>query len=107
VKHGWKTPDGEHKEITEYVNVVAWRRLAETISNNLSKGQKVYVEGRLQNRKYTDRDGNVQRTTELTANQVVFAARPRTAGAATGDEDLGGPPPDMGVEPENEEIPFS
>jgi len=106
VKHGWKTPDGEHKEVTEYINVVAWRRLAETIGNSLGKGQKVYVEGRLQNRKYTDRDGNEKRTTDLVANQVVYMARPRATGAAPGEEETGGPMPDEGTEPGSDEIPF-
>ena len=107
VKHAWKSPDGEHKEATEYVHVVAWRRLAESIGNNLSKGQKVYVEGRLQSRKYTDRDGNEKRDTSLVANQVVYLAKPRGAGAAPGEEDSGGPLPEGAEEPTNDEIPFS
>lgn len=94
VKHGWKTPDGEHKEVTEYIRVVAWSRLAETIGNNLSKGQKVFVEGRLQNRKYVDREGKEQRTTDLVANQVVFTGKPRGTDAAPGEEDQGVPMPD-------------
>ncbi|GCE04527.1 single-stranded DNA-binding protein [Dictyobacter aurantiacus] len=54
-----KSPSGERE--TDWFNIVAWNQLAETCSNYLKKGQKVYVEGRLEQRKYTDKEG-VQRT---------------------------------------------
>jgi single-strand DNA-binding protein len=106
VKHGWKTPDGEHKEITEYVNVVAWRKLAETIGSYVTKGQKVFVEGRLQSRKYTDANGVEKRTTSLVANQVVFGGRPRTAGGIPGEDDQNAPPPEEGDDSGAADIPF-
>jgi single-strand DNA-binding protein len=56
-----KSPTGERQEETEWFNIVAWRQLAETCNNYLRKGQKVFVEGRLTQRKYTDRN-NVERT---------------------------------------------
>ncbi len=56
-----KTSSGERKEETDWFNVSAWRQLAETCEKYLHKGSKVYVEGRLTQRKYTDREG-VQRT---------------------------------------------
>ena len=58
---------GERKEETEWFNIIAWNQLAETCNNYLKKGQKVFVEGRLQQRKYTDKNG-----TERTAVEVII-----------------------------------
>lgn len=60
VNHYTKSSTGEREESTEWFNVVAWRNLAEICAQYLRKGQKVYIEGRLTQRKYTDREG-VQR----------------------------------------------
>ncbi len=63
-----KTNTGEKE--TEWFNIVAWRQLAEICERYLHKGSKVYIEGRLTQRKYTDRDG-VQRTSvEVIANDM-------------------------------------
>jgi single-strand DNA-binding protein len=62
VSRTYKSPTtGEKQKETEWFNIVAWRSLAETCSTYLHKGSKVYIEGRLTQRKYTDREG-VQRT---------------------------------------------
>jgi single-strand DNA-binding protein len=60
------------KEYTEWHRIQCWGRLAENCSEYLSKGREVYIEGRLQTRKWQDRDGNDRYTTEIVANQVVF-----------------------------------
>src|SRR5947209_16318865 len=57
VNRNTKTSTGERKEETEWFNVVAWRQLAETCERYLHKGSKVYIEGRLTQRKYTDKNG--------------------------------------------------
>ena len=63
---------GNRTEETEWFRVVAWDRLAETCNEYLKKGMKVYVEGRLQSRKYTDKD-NIERTTvEIVANEMMM-----------------------------------
>lgn len=56
-----KSQSGERQEETDWFNIVAWRQLAETCNTYLRKGSKVYVEGRLSQRKYTDKN-NVERT---------------------------------------------
>ena len=56
-----KPGTGEKQEETEWFNIVAWRQLAETCYKYLHKGNKVYIEGRLTQRKYTDKEG-IQRT---------------------------------------------
>src|SRR5207302_11263764 len=68
VSHTSKSATGERQQETEWFNIVAWRQLAETCSTYLKKGHKVYIEGRLTTRKYTDKN-NVERTyTEVVAN---------------------------------------
>ena len=107
---------GEWRDKTEWHNVVAWSRLAETCSNYLSKGSQVYIEGRLQTRKWEDRDGNTRYTTEVVANQMVLLGRPRGGprpeaapaaglggGAAPAQEPF--PSPDDGFDP-NDDVPF-
>jgi single-strand DNA-binding protein len=72
VNRKYKTQTGQTKEETEWFQVVAWRQLAELTERYLHKGSKVYVEGRLTQRKYTDKDG-VQRTSvEVQATDVQF-----------------------------------
>ena len=62
--------------------MVAWAQLAERTAENLRKGMKVYVEGRLQTRQWEDQQGQKRYTTELIANQVTnLDRRPREEGA--------------------------
>ena len=67
-----KDDSGEYKDHTEWVRVVCWGRTAENVAQYLRKGREVYVEGRLQTRTYTDRDGQERRSTEVVAQQVTF-----------------------------------
>ena len=65
-----KSNTGERQEETDWFNIVAWDKRAETCNTYLHKGSKVYIEGRLTQRKYTDREG-VQRTSvEVIANEM-------------------------------------
>jgi single-strand DNA-binding protein len=68
----FNTPEGERKEETEWFNVVAWSRLAETCNQFLTKGQKIYVEGRLHTRTWEGQDGAKHSRTEIIASQVIF-----------------------------------
>ena len=64
----WKDKStGEWQEKTEWHRVVAWRHLAEKIERDVVKGTMVYVEGKLETRKWTDKDGNDKYTTEINA----------------------------------------
>jgi len=58
---------------TDFVNVVVWRQTAEFVSRYFTKGRMAVVEGRLQIRPYTDRDGNKRSATEVVADNVYFA----------------------------------
>jgi len=68
----WVTAEGEHREETEWFNVVAWGGLAETCSQILAKGSRVYIEGRLQTRSWEDADGQKRYRTELVANDMIL-----------------------------------
>lgn len=62
---------GERK--ADFINVVAWRQTGEFVSRFLSKGRMAIVEGKLQTREYTDREGNRRYATEVVADNVYFA----------------------------------
>jgi len=66
----FKNRAGEQQERTEWHRVVLWGKLGEIASQYLHKGSKVYIEGRLETRKWTDRDGNDRYTTEIRAREM-------------------------------------
>ncbi|PJF21338.1 MAG: single-stranded DNA-binding protein [Phototrophicales bacterium] len=68
----WTSAEGERREETEWFNVVAWGNLAEICKNHLTKGQQVYVEGRLQTRGWEDETGKKHFRTELVANEMIL-----------------------------------
>ena len=68
----WTTDAGEKKEDAEFHRVVAWNKLAEICSQLLTKGRKVYVEGRLQTRSWTGQDGAQRTSTEIVINDMII-----------------------------------
>lgn len=70
VNRTYKLNTGEKKEETEWFNIVAWNKLAETCERYLHKGSKVYIEGRLTQRKYTDKEGIQRTAVEVIANDM-------------------------------------
>ena len=83
---------GEKNEDTEWHRVVFFDRLAEIAGEYLKKGRSVYVEGRLQTRKWQDKDGVEKYTTEIVASemQMLGGREGMGGGAAAGDEEGGG-----------------
>jgi len=78
----WTTKEGQTQESAEYHDVVAWGKLAEICQQFLKKGQRVYVEGRLQTRSWEGQDGAKRNRTEIIAENVISLDRgPATAGA--------------------------
>jgi single-strand DNA-binding protein len=74
----WTDKNGTRQERTEWHNIVAWRQHADLAKRFLTKGRQVYIEGRLQTREYTDREGNKKRTTEVIVTNIVFlGSRPQ------------------------------
>jgi len=70
VSRNIKASTGEKREETEWFNIVAWRQLAETCNTYLRKGSKVYIEGRLTQRKYTDKNGVERTAIDVVANEM-------------------------------------
>jgi single-strand DNA-binding protein len=66
------TTNGEQREETEWFNVSAWGRLAETCNQYLTKGQQVYVEGRLSSRTYQANDGQTRFSNDIMLTDVQF-----------------------------------
>lgn len=98
----YTTSDGERKQETEWFTVVAWRKQAESCSQFLTKGQRVYVEGSLRTRAWEGRDGQKRTTVEVIATRVLFLDR--QASAALPSEEPPTEPVEDEVEPED--LPF-
>jgi single-strand DNA-binding protein len=82
---------GEQKEVTEWHRISFFGRLAEVVGQYLKKGSSVYVEGRLQTRKYTDKDGVEKYATDIVAEQMqMLGGRQGMGGDAGGGMDDGG-----------------
>ena len=95
VARDFKNQSGERE--TDFINVVAWRNTADFVSRYFQKGQMAVVDGRLQVRTYTDKDGNRRYVTEVVAENIYFAGKRKEhqdtsepqGFAEIGDEDAG------------------
>jgi single-strand DNA-binding protein len=76
----WTTDSGEKKEEVEFHRIVAWNKLAELCSQFLTKGRKVFVEGRLTTRSWTAQDGTQKQTTEIIINDMILLDNRRSGG---------------------------
>ena len=85
----WKDKSGEKQEKTEWHRVVLFGRQAEIAGEYLKKGRSVYIEGRLQTRKYTDKDGVEKYSTEIVGDRMQLLGS-REGGGGGGDADFGG-----------------
>tara|TARA_B100000749_G_C18078616_1_gene322714 strand:- start:56 stop:490 length:435 start_codon:yes stop_codon:yes gene_type:complete len=82
---------GQRQERTEWHRVVVWGKQAETLSEYLTKGRQIYIEGRLQTRQWDDKDGNKRYTTEVRTDRIVLlGGRSSTGEASAGQQ---GPSP--------------
>jgi len=82
----WKDKNGEMQEKTEWHRVAFFGKLAEIAGEYLKKGSQVYVEGRLQTRKWQDKDGADKYTTEIVANQMQMLGSRQGMGGGRGAE---------------------
>lgn len=85
----WTTDAGEKKEEVEFHRIVSWNKLAELCSQFLTKGRKVFVEGRLTTRSWTAQDGAAKSTTEIIISDMILLdskGRPDSAEAAPSEE---------------------
>jgi len=112
----WTDKSGQKQERTEWHRIVVWGKLAELCGEYLKKGRQCFVEGRLQTREWTDKEGKKNYTTEVVANNVQFlggrgeggggfGGGGGKSGGGSGGGDFGPPPDDMGPPP-GDDIPF-
>lgn len=94
----WKDGEGNRQEHTDWHRVVAWRGLAEVCGEHLSKGSKVFIEGKLRTRKWEDQNGNTRYTTEIIARDLEMLGGRR--------QDNGGSPPNQEEPPLPDDVPF-
>ena len=112
----FKDREGQKKEDTQWHRVILWGKTAETLQDYLTKGKQIYVEGKLQTRKWKDKDGNDKYTTEIRGDRVVLlSGGGRGDGAGRGEggggrsipaDDFGHPEPGGSVELTDDDIPF-
>jgi single-strand DNA-binding protein len=104
-----KNKNGEWEDRTEWHNITLWGRLAEIAGEYLSKGKSVYIEGRLQTRKWQDRDGRDRYTTEVVGDKMIMLSGKGDAGARPGTGIPEGPESPSYDEPTfnpDDDIPF-
>lgn len=89
------------KPTADFINVVVWGKLAETVANYTSKGQMIGVQGRIQSGQYQDKDGKTVYTTDINAYQVQFLEFKNKKESNNDYEDIEGFHPT-----DNEDIPF-
>ena len=91
----WRGQDGQTQEQNEWHRIVAWAKLAEICGQYLHKGSRVYIEGKLQTRKWQDKEGGTRYTTEIVAREMKMLS-----GKESGGNDAGPPPS------HNDDLPF-
>jgi single-strand DNA-binding protein len=110
----WNDKSGQRQEKTEWHRVILWGKTAESLTEYLTKGKQIYVEGKLQTRQWDDKDGNKRYTTEIKGDRVVLLGGGGGGGrgAASGSMDRGGdmgshaPAPDISEPLTDDDIPF-
>ncbi len=118
----WTDKSGQKQDRTEWHRIVVWGKTAELCGQYLKKGRQCFIEGRLQTREWTDKEGKKNWTTEVVANNVQFLGGKGEGGGGrpsddagggggspgpSGGDDFGGPPPGgMGGPPPGDDIPF-
>ena len=89
---------GQRQEKTEWHRVVLWGKTAESLTEYLTKGKQIFVEGRLQTRQWDDKDGNKRYTTEIRGDKIVLlgggAGRGGGADRSAGDAPMSAPGPE-------------
>lgn len=96
---------GEKRERTEWHRIVVWSKQAEIAGEYLRKGRQIYVEGSLQTREWTDRDGNKRYTTEIKAQRFqMLGSRDDRASSDTPKTAVAEPEPEQGFE--EDDVPF-
>ena len=107
VNESFKNSNGDSIDRVEWFRCVAWNGLAELCGQYLTRGRQVYLEGRLQTRKYDDKDGNARTTTEVVVSTLRLLGGTRN-GSSQAEADRGGQPSatENGSTDNMEDVPF-
>ena len=103
VSRSWNTVDGERHNETEWFNFVAWGNLSEICKQSLNKGQLVYMEGRLQTRRWDDKEGVKHTSVEVVANEMMMLGDRREHANSAGASDMAD---DHDLAANEDEFPF-
>ena len=108
VNEKYKDKSGEQREKTEYIRVVAYRRTAEIIGQYCKKGDQIYIEGKLQTRKWTDKNGQDHYTTEIIADQMQMLGNKDNGNRGQSEKPgrFPDPPPNPAPQTFDDDIPF-
>ena len=101
----WKDKEGQPQEKTEWHRIILWSRQAEIAKEYLHKGSSVYIEGRIQNRNYEDKDGIKRYVTEIVGQRMQLLGS-RGAAASEGGPSEAPPPPPENLGGEDNDLPF-
>lgn len=88
VNRSWTTADGEKKTDTEWFNIVAWGKLAEICNQYLTKGQQVYIDGRLHTRYWQDEEGGSHSAVEVITQEMIMLGSRTEESDPDGDKDI-------------------
>ncbi|OQX91683.1 MAG: single-stranded DNA-binding protein [candidate division Zixibacteria bacterium 4484_95] len=99
----WRDKDGQMQERTDWHNIVCWGRQAEIANEYLKKGRPVYIEGRIQNRSYDDKDGNKRYISEIVVQRLQFLGG-KPEGTQAPKQETEQPSPDITTD--DEDLPF-
>ena len=106
----WTSQDGQKQENTTWHNIVAWGKQAETMKEYLTKGRQVYIEGRIANRSYEDKEGNKKYVSEVVVQQFSFIGSKGSSGNGGGEtaaaESTAETAPDAGSGQSDDDLPF-
>ena len=102
----WNDKAGQRQEKTEWHRVVLWGKMAETLQEYLLKGRQIYVEGKLQTRKWDDKDGNKRYTTEVKSDRVVLLGGRGSGSSRSEEQEQHAPGQVEGAELTEDDIPF-
>jgi single-strand DNA-binding protein len=98
----WRDKGGQRQEKTEWHRIVVWGKIAESLSEYLTKGKQIYLEGSLQTRKWDDKDGNTRYTTEIKSQRIVLLG----GGGGGGGNNRQEPEEPTGENINEDDIPF-
>ena len=102
----YKNKEGERVSQTEWHNIVLWRGLAEVAEKYLKKGNSVYIEGKIRNRKWEDKDGNTRYTTEILADNMTMLGKKDAGSSETSESTTTTTEESIPQEEKGDDLPF-